>query len=302
MNRSNTSQSLSKSASLCKRRSVRQSTTRSRCVTTFKQDQNSCCQKLLPTVKQNENDCCQILLLTFKQARNNAIAGQDNVCNTVYDNKCETVYDTVQVQNRPPKPNFCKKTIFQEFYLANLFCKNSILQTYFAGGEMRVQIWHKVWNPIRHRIRRGKKNTFLYPVFSWPTPHPKVCRTETRTEFKTEYDDKWALIFFLASKYNLLLQMWDKVREQVRDSIRDGLRWSLWKCSTASLGSYEQSHKCHIAQRNDDNHDRVDKQEEYGAPAAPVVDSYGSPQAAPLAGWSSYYSAFHPPMHNVLFG
>ena len=67
---------------------------------------------VLPNVKQNANNCCQILLLTFKQARNNAIAGQDNVCNTVYDNKCETVYDTVQVQNRPPKPNFCKKNYF----------------------------------------------------------------------------------------------------------------------------------------------------------------------------------------------
>ena len=149
--------------------------------------------------------------------------------------------------------------------------------------------------------KRWKRNTFLYPVFSWPTPHPKVCRTETRTEFKTEYDDKWALIIFLASKCNLLLQVWDKVREQVRDSIRDGLRWSLWKCRTASLGSYEQSHKRHIAQRNDDNQvDRVDKQEEYGAPAAPVVDSYGSPQAAPLARWLSYSSnraLLAPPHH-----
>ena len=32
----------------------------------------------------------------------------------------------------------------------------------------------------------------------------------------------------------------------------------------------------------DDDDDDDDGQEEYGAPAAPVVDSYGSPQAAPL--------------------
>ena len=37
-----------------------------------------------------------------------------------------------------------------------------ILQTYFAGGEMRVQIWHKLWNPICHRIRRGEKKTLFY--------------------------------------------------------------------------------------------------------------------------------------------
>ena len=33
-----------------------------------------------------------------------------------------------------------KKPILQECYLANLFCMSFILQTYFAGGEMRVQI------------------------------------------------------------------------------------------------------------------------------------------------------------------
>ena len=171
------------------------------------------------------------------------------------------------------------KPILHEFYLANLFCRRRN-----ASPNMTQSV--KPNTP--QNTKRWKKNTFLYPVFSWPTPHPKVCRTETRTKFKTEYDDKWALIFFLASKNDLLMQVWDKVREQVRDSIRDGLRWSLWKRRPASLGSYEQSHKCHIAQRNDDNQvDRVDKQEEYGAPAAPVVDSYGSPQAAPLARWSS---------------
>ena len=60
---------------------------------------------------------------------------------------------------------FAKKTILQEFYLGNLFCKNFILQTYFAGGKMRVQIWHKVWNPIRHRIRRGEKKHFFMASF-----------------------------------------------------------------------------------------------------------------------------------------
>ena len=215
MNRSNTRQSLSKSASRFKRRSVRQSTTRFRCDTTVKQAQYSCCQILLPTVKQNEKNCCQLLnklkIIVAKYCiqLSNTLKIMQLSARTTCATRCTTTS-----AKQSTTPYRCKTDHRNQIFAKNLFCKSFILQTYIAGGEMRVQIWHKVWNPIRHRIRRGKKNTFLYPVFSWPTPHPKVCRTETRTEFKTEYDDKWALIFFfLASECDLHIQVWDKVRE-----------------------------------------------------------------------------------------
>ena len=64
MDRSNTSQSLSKSASPFKRRSVRQSTTRSRCVTTSKQDQRSCRRKFCQLSDKMKiivaKYCCQL--------------------------------------------------------------------------------------------------------------------------------------------------------------------------------------------------------------------------------------------------
>ena len=58
-------------------------------------------------------------------------------------------------------PYRCKTDHRNQIFAKNLFCKSFILQTYIAGGEMRVQIWHKVWNPVCHRIRRGEKNHFF---------------------------------------------------------------------------------------------------------------------------------------------
>ena len=74
------------------------------------------------------------------------------------------------------------KPILHEFYLANLFCRRR---------NASPNMTQTVKPNMPQNTKRWKKTLFLYPVFSWPTPHPKVCRTETRTEFKTEYDDKW---------------------------------------------------------------------------------------------------------------
>ena len=181
MNRSNTSQSLSKSASPFKRRSVRQSTTRSRCVTTSKQDQRSCRRKFCQL-----SDKMKIIVAKYRCQLSNKLKIMQLPARTTCATRCTTTS-----AKQSTTPYRCKTDHRNQIFAKNLFCKSFILQTYIAGGEMRVQIRHKVWNPIRHRIRRGEKKTlFLFPVFSWPTLNPKVCRTETRTEFKTEYDDK----------------------------------------------------------------------------------------------------------------
>ena len=121
-----------------------------------------------------------MMMMMMRGVTHNVICQQDNVCNTVYDNKCETVYDTVQVRTSYKHLNL--KLLWRHINHNAYY----VLKTRRQEEKCESKYDTKCETQYATEYEEVRTKLFLSHL---PSTF-QVCRTETRTEVKTEYDNK----------------------------------------------------------------------------------------------------------------